>query len=36
MVVGVPEMVMTLAAHVAVTPGGNPVTVPIAVVPVVE
>jgi hypothetical protein len=26
-------MVMTLAAQVAVTPGGNPVTVPILVVP---
>ena len=33
--VGVPEMVMTLAAQLAVTPAGNPVAVPIPVAPVV-
>lgn len=35
MVVGVPEMVMTLFDQVAVTPEGNPLGVPIPEVPVV-
>ena len=34
-VVGVPLMVITLAVQLAVTPGGNPVAVPIPVAPVV-
>ena len=33
--VGVPVMVMVLAAHVEVTPAGNPVDVPIPVAYVV-
>jgi hypothetical protein len=33
--VGVPVIVIVLFAKVAVTPGGKPVTVPIAVAPVV-
>ena len=33
--VGVPLMVIVLAAHAAVTPAGNPVAVPIPVAPVV-
>ena len=33
--VGVPEIVIVLAAHAAVTPAGNPVAVPIPVAPVV-
>ena len=33
--VGVPEIVITLAAHEAVTPTGSPVGVPIPVAPVV-
>ncbi len=33
--VGVPEMVIVLEDHAAVTPAGNPVAVPIPVAPVV-
>ena len=33
--VGVPEIVIVLDAHEAVTPAGRPVTVPIPLVPVV-
>ena len=33
--VGVPEMVITLPAHEALTPAGSPVGVPIPVAPVV-
>ena len=33
--VGVPEMVMTLFAHEAVTPDGSPIGAPIPVAPVV-
>ena len=33
--VGVPLMVITLAAHAAVTPAGNPVAAPMPVAPVV-
>ena len=33
--VGVPLIVIVLAAHAAVTPAGNPVAVPIPVAPVV-
>jgi hypothetical protein len=33
--VGVPEMVMVLAAHDAVTPAGSPLAAPIPVAPVV-
>ena len=33
--VGVPLMVITLAAHAALTPAGNPVGAPIPVAPVV-
>ena len=33
--VGVPEIVITLAAHEAVTPAGSPVEVPMPVAPVV-
>ena len=33
--VGVPEMVIVLAAHAAVTPAGSPVAVPMLVAPVV-
>ena len=35
MAVGVPLMVITFAAHAAVTPEGSPVAVPIPVAPVV-
>ena len=34
-VVGVPEMVIVLAAHAAVTPAGSPVAAPMPVAPVV-
>ena len=33
--VGVPDIVITLFAHTAVTPAGNPVATPIPVAPVV-